>query len=56
MGHARSGDPAAIAGYLGAGDRFDRAIAAFADAYADQNASDYQAFLAAFGPTSSSAA
>jgi uncharacterized protein (DUF2252 family) len=45
LGHARSGDPAAIAAYLGAGDRFDRAIAAFADAYADQNASDYEAFL-----------
>lgn len=47
LGHARSGDPAAIAGYLGSGDRFDRAIAAFAAAYADQNAADYNAFLAA---------
>jgi uncharacterized protein (DUF2252 family) len=45
MGHARSGDPAAIAGYLGGGDRFDRAIGDFAAAYADQNAADYEAFL-----------
>ncbi len=50
LGHARSGDPAAIAGYLGSGDRFDRAIAAFAAAYAEQNAADYGAFRAAFGP------
>jgi hypothetical protein len=54
LGHARSGDPSAIAGYLGAGDRFDRAVAAFAGAYADQNARDYEAFLAALGPASSS--
>src|ERR1700729_697223 len=47
LGHARSGDPAAIAGYLGGGDGFDRAIAAFAGAYADQNAADYKAFMAA---------
>jgi uncharacterized protein (DUF2252 family) len=47
MGHARSGDSVAIAGYLGAGDRFDRAVAAFADAYADQNTADYKAFVAA---------
>jgi uncharacterized protein (DUF2252 family) len=47
LGHARSGSPAAIAGYLGGSDRFDRAIAAFAGAYADQNAADYHAFMAA---------
>jgi hypothetical protein len=35
--HARSGDSIAIAGYLGSGDVFDRAIAEFAEAYADQN-------------------
>jgi len=40
-GHARSGDRFAIAGYLGAGDVFDRAIADFASSYADQNQSDY---------------
>jgi uncharacterized protein (DUF2252 family) len=47
LGHARSGDPVAIAAYLGGSDRLDRAVAAFADAYADQNASDYKAFVAA---------
>ena len=45
--HARSGDPAAIAGYLGKDASFDRAIAAFSVAYADQNERDYQAFTAA---------
>ena len=42
--HARSGDVATIAGYLGKGDKFDRAIAEFAVAYADQNERDYAAF------------
>ncbi|SDK27172.1 Uncharacterized conserved protein, DUF2252 family [Nocardioides sp. YR527] len=41
--HARSGDPVAIASYLGSGDRFDRAVSAFAEAYADQNERDYAA-------------
>jgi uncharacterized protein (DUF2252 family) len=41
--HARSGDAAAIAGYLGSGDRFERAMASFAEAYADQNDADYAA-------------
>jgi uncharacterized protein (DUF2252 family) len=45
--HARSGDRVAIAAYLGAGDSFDRAIAAFAEAYADQNERDYEGLLAA---------
>src|SRR5205085_11942496 len=40
--HARSGDRAAIAEYLGKGDRFDRAIAEFSEAYADQNEADYE--------------
>jgi uncharacterized protein (DUF2252 family) len=39
--HARSGDATAIASYLGAGDPFDRALASFAEAYADQNERDY---------------
>ncbi len=43
MAHARSGDPIAIASYLGAGDSFDRALALFAEAYADQNERDYNA-------------
>ncbi|TFC01129.1 DUF2252 domain-containing protein [Cryobacterium adonitolivorans] len=43
--HARSGDPVAIAAYLGKSDKFDRAIADFSTRYADQNEKDYQAFL-----------
>jgi uncharacterized protein (DUF2252 family) len=39
--HARSGDAAAISGYLGKSDRFDQAIGEFALAYADQNQRDY---------------
>jgi len=46
-GHARSGDPCVLAGYLGSSTKFDTAIAAFARAYADQTASDHEAFLAA---------
>jgi len=42
-GHARSGDPAAIAAYLGKKDRFDIAMADFAEAYAAQNEADYAA-------------
>jgi uncharacterized protein (DUF2252 family) len=45
--HARSGDPAQIAGYLGKGEIFDEALAAFAKAYADQTEQDYQALVAA---------
>ena len=45
--HARSGDAAMIAGYLGDGDAFDDALAAFAIAYADQNDADFAAFTAA---------
>ena len=45
--HARSGDRIAIAAYLGGGDTFDRALCEFAEAYADQNDRDYQAFSAA---------
>jgi Uncharacterized protein conserved in bacteria (DUF2252) len=46
-GHARWGDRIAIASYLGKGDAFDRAIASFSVAYADQNERDYEAFAAA---------
>jgi len=42
-GHARSGDPIAISSYLGTSDVFDRAMAAFAETYADQNERDYKA-------------
>ena len=45
--HARSGDRVAIAAYLGGGESFDRAIAEFSAAYADQNERDYAAMLAA---------
>jgi len=45
--HARAGDPAFIAGYIGQRDPFDRAIVEFACAYADQNESDYDEFSAA---------
>jgi Uncharacterized protein conserved in bacteria (DUF2252) len=41
--HARSGDPVALAGYLGRGDAFDRAVASLAETYADQNERDFAA-------------
>jgi uncharacterized protein (DUF2252 family) len=47
--HARSGDRIALAAYLGGGDAFDRAMAGFAEAYADQNERDYAALKAAVG-------
>ncbi len=40
--HARSGDRIAIASYLGGGTTFERAILDFSQAYAQQNADDYQ--------------
>ena len=45
--HARSGDRIALAAYLGGSDKFDQAIADFAEAYADQNDRDYAALQAA---------
>jgi uncharacterized protein (DUF2252 family) len=45
--HARSGDPVAIAAYLGSNDSFDRSIEEFSQRYADQNERDYDAFVAA---------
>jgi uncharacterized protein (DUF2252 family) len=45
--HARSGDPVAIAAYLGGSDRFDRAVAEFAQSYADRNERDFEALRAA---------
>ena len=47
--HARSGDRVQIAAYLGKSERFDRAVADFAVAYADQNEQDYAALSAAVG-------
>ena len=50
--HARSGDRIAIAGYLGSSSRFDDAIAEFAVAYADRNATTpLQAAVAVGGLT-----
>ncbi|MFI2076658.1 DUF2252 domain-containing protein [Streptomyces triculaminicus] len=45
--HARSGDRIAIAAYLGGGDAFDRALADFAEAYADVNEQDFLALAEA---------
>ena len=45
--HARSGDPAEIAGYLGRGAAFDKALARFAIGYADQTERDHAALAAA---------
>jgi uncharacterized protein (DUF2252 family) len=45
--HARSSDPAAIAGYLGKKETFDEAVADFAELYADQNERDYERLVEA---------
>jgi len=45
--HARSGDPIAIATYLGESNDVDQALAEFSTGYADQNQHDYQAFVQA---------
>ena len=45
--HARSGDRVALAAYLGKGDAFDRAVASFAEAYADRAEADWAALDAA---------
>src|SRR6266700_2255784 len=47
LAHARSGDPAQISGYLGTNDTFDRAIASFAEAYADQTERDHATLVSA---------
>jgi len=43
-GHARSGDPAVLAGYLGPNDRFDKALGKFSINYAEQTTKDYEGF------------
>lgn len=43
--HARSGDPIAIAEYLGTSDAFDTSITDFSQRYADQNEKDYTEFV-----------
>jgi len=45
--HARAGDRFAISGYLGSDEDFDRALATFAESYADQNARDHAALRTA---------
>jgi uncharacterized protein (DUF2252 family) len=45
--HARSGDPIAIAEYLGEDDQFDQSIGDFSTRYAEQNDQDYQEFARA---------
>ncbi len=45
--HARSGDAAKIAGYLGKKEDFDEALADFSESYADQNEQDYQGLVQA---------
>jgi uncharacterized protein (DUF2252 family) len=46
-GHARSGEPATIAGYLGDDPTFDHAMGSFAETYADVTERDFAAFTAA---------
>ena len=43
LSHARSGNSAMLSGYMGKSDAFDKAIAAFSVAYADQNERDHAA-------------
>jgi uncharacterized protein (DUF2252 family) len=45
--HAKSGDAAMIAGYLGSSDQFDAALAKYSEAYADQAERDYETFQVA---------
>lgn len=45
--HARTGDPVAIAAYLGTGDSFDRAMVTFSQSYADQTERDHALLRAA---------
>jgi hypothetical protein len=47
LSHARSGNSAMISGYLGKSDVMDKALAAFAKAYADQNEKDHAALARA---------
>jgi hypothetical protein len=47
LSHARSGNSAMLSGYMGKSDVFDKAIAAFSTAYADQNEHDHAALVRA---------
>ncbi len=50
LAHARAGQPALLSAYLGGSDRFDRAISAFAVAYARQTERDHAVFKATVEP------
>ena len=50
LAHARAGQPALLSAYLGGSDRFDRAIGAFAVAYARQTERDHAVFKATVEP------
>ena len=45
--HARSGDPVAMAAYLGPYTEFEESITDFSQRYADQNQRDYEEFVSA---------
>ena len=45
--HARSGDSALISGYLGKRNTFDKAVATFSIAYADQSERDHDTLMKA---------
>lgn len=45
--HARSGDPAILAGYCGQGEQLDEALVRFSERYCEQNDADYETFLQA---------
>lgn len=47
LAHAKSGDAAMLAGYIGKGEDLDAALAKFAHAYADQTERDYDLMVAA---------
>jgi hypothetical protein len=47
LSHARAGSSATLSGYMGKSDTFDRALAAFSVAYADQNEKDHAALALA---------
>ena len=47
LSHARSGDAAMLSGYMGTSNKFDKAIASFSFAYAEQNEKDYNSLMSA---------
>jgi uncharacterized protein (DUF2252 family) len=47
LAHAKSGNAAMIAGYLGKSEKFAEVMVSYAASYARQNQADYDAFLAA---------